>query len=126
MRAGENIAYEIPTSNRFSLLEHDQEVSENQDLKVDLNLTINNLAKDKSKCKDRPLVPASYGNVSFNLFLDSGSPVNLMDEETYERYFSEMVLQSCVTNISDIHSNRILVRGCVSFTFNISQYQFHD
>ena len=124
MNVMKNVAYEIPTSNRFSVLEDDQEVAKDPDLETDLNLTISNLVGNK--CKDRPLVPASYENVNFNLFLDSGSPVNLMDEKTYDKYFFRIPVQSCFTNISDIHSNKILVRGCVSFTFNIGRYQFHD
>ena len=111
MNVRKNVAYEISTSNRFSVLEDDQEVAKDLDLETDLNLTISNLIGNKSKYKDRPLVPASYGNVNFNLFLDSGSPVNLMDEKTYNNFFSTIPVQACDTNISDIHSNRILVRG---------------
>ena len=118
-----NVIYEIPTSNRFSVLENYQEVVGDHDEVVDLNLTINKLAQNKS---NRPLVSASSGNVKFDILLDSGSPVNLIDEETYNQYFSHIEIQSCSANISDIHSNRIVVIGCIYLDFMISHYKFHD
>ena len=123
-RGGKNVVQEIPTSNRFSILRDDNEVSSKSNVNEELNLTIN--INTISKDAKRPVVPASYENINFNLFLDSGSPVNLMDAETYEKYFSKLTLHSCTTNLSDIHSNKINCRGYVSFTFNICQYQFHD
>ena len=83
MSIRENVAHEIPTSNRFSILRDDNEVLNSSNLSEDLNLTIN--INTISKCAKRPMVPASYENIDFNLFLDSGSPVNLMDAETYEK-----------------------------------------
>ena len=67
-----NVIHEIPTSNKFSVLENYQEVARDHDEVADLNLTINRLAQNKS---NRPLVSASSDNVKFNILLDSGSPV---------------------------------------------------
>ena len=114
----------VETSNSFSLLEdeceNDQDVSNNSD---PFSNVINCL---KNKTNVKPIIPATFKKTKFNILLDTGSPVNIMDDVTYNYLFSELPLENAHADLVDINSNQIKVIGRISLPYCIKSYNFTD
>ena len=87
-------------------------------------LTDECVAKVNNECH-RPLIKASYRNTSFTLFLDSGSPYNLISEDVYRRYFSHIPISNNVSlELCDIQGHPINTLGELILPFKIANLDF--
>ena len=74
----------------------------------------------------RPVVVAHSSQSSFTIFLDTGSPVNLMDEKTFQFLYPGHVVTSSSSELTDIQGNPLRVRGAVALTYRIGSHSFRD
>ena len=87
-------------------------------------LTDECIAKVNNECH-RPLIKAMHRNTSFTLFLDSGSPYNLISEDVYKKYFSHIPISNNVSlGLCDIQGHPINTLGKLILPFKIADLDF--
>ena len=87
-------------------------------------LTDECVAEVNNECH-KPLIKASHRNTSFTLFLDSGSPYNLISEDVYQRYFSHIPISNNVSlGLCDIQGHPINTLGEIILPFKIANVNF--
>ena len=65
-------------------------------------------------------------NHCLTMFLDTGSPRNIMDASTYKSFFSDHPINTCNIKLSGIGDKPLKVIGEVNAKYKIGKYHFCD